>query len=236
LADLDGDGHPDLITGSYDGGSYLLRGSKRGFRKPEPVLDADGDPLRVGAYWDYGEKKWRMVGDHGISATPVDWDEDGDLDLLLGTQDGTIYLSRNVGTKKKPSFQKVGKPLAADGRVLDVDSGHSMPVVADWDGDGKLDLITGSASGAVYWYRDVGEGGARRLAQAAQLVPPASGEWDEPGERTQVAVADWDGDGRLDLLVGDFRSRARPDDATKREYHGYVWLYRRLATGARGNR
>jgi hypothetical protein len=38
--------------------------------------------------------------------------------------------------------------------------------------------------------------------------------------RSKVCAADWNGDGRLDLLVGDFT-------AQQREYHGRVWLFLR---------
>ena len=36
-------------------------------------------------------------------------------------------------------------------------------------------------------------------------------------------MADYNGDGRMDLLIGDYRSAAAPDPK-KRTWHGWVWL------------
>jgi hypothetical protein len=42
---------------------------------------------------------------------------------------------------------KDGVRLKADGEVIDVDIGHLVPCVADWNSDGKKDLIVGQFSG-----------------------------------------------------------------------------------------
>src|SRR5262249_26774156 len=83
---------------------------------------------------------------------------------------------------------------------------------ADWDGDGQLDLIVGAGDGSVSWYRNLGTSKEPKFAAAKVLVPgnpPAVNETEKPkkegcGQRTKVCVVDWNGDGRLDLLVGDF--------------------------------
>jgi hypothetical protein len=240
LADLDGDGHLDLISGCFEGGSYVLRGRGKGaFGKPEPILDASGAVLRVGQFWDYGTKEWSKVETSkfaeflGISATPVDWDGDEDLDLVLGTNEGRVFLRRNEGTRTKHAFAAESEPVRAAGLDIEVPGAHAMPVVADWDGDGRWDLVTGGGSGGAFWYRNVGKHGAPEFAAVEMLVQQASGQWEAPGQRTQVAVADYDGDGRVDLLVGDYRSRAKKGgEGNEREYHGWVWLYRRVAATA----
>jgi hypothetical protein len=91
---------------------------------------------------------------------------------------------------------------------------HANPVIADWDGDGRWDIITGSGDGGVYWYRNVGKRGHPAIAPPVALVPPHegigyselldAGQEPRPGIRSQIAVVDYDRDGKLALLVGDF--------------------------------
>jgi hypothetical protein len=232
LADFDGDGVDDMITGCFEGGSYLLSGLKpRGFAKATPVLDKDGARLRVGQYWDYDTKKWTGVPTSefkeflGIAATPVDWDADGDFDLLLGTNQGRVFLRLNEGTRQAPAFATESIAVQAGGAAMALPNDHhAMPVVADWDGDGAWDLLSGSNTGAVWWWRNTGTDGAP-ASEAPRTLLGKSKDKDGPGQRTQVAVADWDGDGRPDLIVGDYRSARGADN--KHTFQGNVWLVRR---------
>ena len=57
MADLDDDGFLDMVTGCFEGGSYWLKGLGDDYEAPRPVLDADGDVLRLGQYWDYDDKR-----------------------------------------------------------------------------------------------------------------------------------------------------------------------------------
>jgi hypothetical protein len=262
LGDIDGDGHLDLISGSWPGELFLFRGGPdRTFGKPEMLRDKDGKVLLPGggvkpggsgmllvagsAKFEtdddgrgvidlHGEKipspRDGQVGITGTAASPClcDWDADGDLDLLVGEIGGTIYLIPNEGTPKAYAY---GKP-----RLLEIDAGTATvsltdrlraavqggspnalrvqgdagPFAADWDGDGKLDLLCGSGDGGVKWFRNIGTPTAPRLAAGVDLVPaqrndpskPATEP--QPGTRSKVCAADWNGDGKLDLLVGDF--------------------------------
>src|SRR5262249_31443403 len=145
----------------------------------------------------------------------VDWDADGQHDLLVGDIGGNVYLLRNEGTKQKYAFGKE-RQLTAGGKPLRV-NGDAGPFACDWDGDGKLDLLVGSGDGSVWFYRNVGTGKEPELAAGGQLVPPGEARYgaDAPkgpgrGIRAKVGAGDWGGDGRRDLVGGDYTTQ-KPD-------------------------
>lgn len=216
--DFDGDGKLDLISGSYDPGElYLFRGQGGGkLAARETIGDKSGKPIVK-----VPDQKDR-VESFGSWMTMVDWDDDGDLDILVGTFEGTMFLRRNEGSRTKPVYAAenewvmVGskKLCVPDGRQHDDHGHHAAPVIADWDGDGRWDILTGSHDGGVYWYRNVGERSRPKLAPPVALVPKHegigyselldAGQQPRPGIRSQIAVVDYDGDGKLDILLGDF--------------------------------
>jgi hypothetical protein len=83
--------------------------------------------------------------------------------------------------------------------------------VADWDGDGKPDLIVGAEDGSVVWYRNAGTAAAPKLEAARPLVGKSPIGWGgddkrgprDWGLRVKPSVFDWDGNGRPALLLGD---------------------------------
>ncbi len=139
----------------------------------------------------------------------VDWDADGDHDLLVGDIGGNVWLVKNEGSAGEWKFGpaaavKVGNDALRVG-------GDAGPHCADWDGDGDFDLLVGDGEGAVSLFRNDGIKGAPKLAPAVQLVGPGNAGWgdDAPAEptrgvRAKVCTADWNGDGQLDLLLGDY--------------------------------
>ena len=155
-----------------------------------------------------------------------DWDDDGDFDLIVCDIRGNVWLIPNLGTHTKWQFGRAEK-LAAGGfrgslgrqrlfpaPALHVE-GDAGPFAADWDGDGDLDLIVGDARGTVSLFTNEGTRNAPRLARAEVLVKGPGPSDEVPtaprcGHRVKVCAADWNGDGRLDLLVGDLAS-LKPD-------------------------
>jgi hypothetical protein len=162
----------------------------------------------------------------------VDWNGNGKIDLIIGNIEGAVFLVPNHGTAQKPAFGEATR-LNADGKPVMAEGGDAGPCVADWDDDGKPDLVLGSGSGKVTWYRNVGTREEPKLAASQPLIEKAGGPFtsvesvdnpDRCGMRTKPAVADWNGDGKLDLLVGDF-SYYSDGGASRR--HGWVWVYLR---------
>jgi hypothetical protein len=195
--DLDGDGIPDVISGSFPGELYLFRGlGQCRFAGRQTIKDRDGQPINVGG---------------ASTAFAADWDGDGKLDLIVGTIDGKVFLIPNESQGRGYRF---GRPrqLEADGKPIERLEGDVHPVAADWDRDGKLDLLVGTGSGSVLWFRNVGSRTAPRLAAPQVLVadspaakkpgvPLKEGQW---GIRAKICVTDWNGDGWPDLLLGDY--------------------------------
>lgn len=213
FCDLDGDGIRDMISSSYDPGScYFFRGvSDHKFAAREELLDRSGVPVRA-----FPVQK-EPVQSFGSFFTPVDWDADGDLDLLIGCFDGTLKLRVNDGDAKHYQFATENQTVTVvDGKPLSVNE-HFCPAISDWDGDGMWDILAGSEEGSVTWFRNTGTKGKPRFEPGSVLIPAydtSSGYTrlaisDDDGNvmpagRVQIDVTDFNQDGKLDMIMGDF--------------------------------
>ena len=139
----------------------------------------------------------------------ADWDDDGDLDLIVGNTQGNIFFVPNEGTSDSFKF-------GTEQAIAKVSS-RAGPCVVDWDSDGDLDILVGAEDGSVSFCENKGDRKLPKLAKAVEIVPKAEGmSVSNPPKdakrwtRSKICVADWNGDGKLDLLVGDV-SRQKPD-------------------------
>ena len=188
--DLDADGRSDIISGSWPGEIYWFRRNAHGsFAAAEKITDRDGKEINVGS---------------AASAFFADWDADGDLDLLVGTIVGEIYLVPNEGSPKKWAF---GKPqrLTAVGKPISIPQGDAAPIAADWDDDGKLDLIVGSEEGSVVWFRNVGKPQSPELAEPETLIEKSPLGWGSDSQRSDRIGILVDGVLRVDCPTEYFK-------------------------------
>ncbi len=220
--DWNKDGHVDLIVGDEDGRVAFIENTGK-FEDKVPVFKApryfqqEADEVKFGAL-----------------ATPVgvDWDGDGDIDIISGNTAGHIAFFENLSGPgvEKPKWA-APKLLEADGQVIrpmagpngsiqgpcEAKWGYTTQTVADWDGDGLPDLLVNSILGKVTWYRNIGTRAQPKLA-AGQPVevewegvqPRLAWGWMKPeGKalltqwRTTPVAVDWNQDGLTDLVMLD---------------------------------
>nr|WP_226894631.1 Ig-like domain-containing protein [Luteolibacter marinus] len=141
---------------------------------------------------------WRMP-------RAIDWDGDGDRDLLIGHQSG-IWRYANTGSPGAPVFA-AGVKVQADGADIGL-SGNKLIALADLSGDGIDDLVVVDSSRKVRVFRNTAPAGQVPVYAAATVVPSAAGgDFVLPDQRFDAA--DWDGDGLVDLLMGRFSGESR---------------------------
>jgi hypothetical protein len=207
LADINGDGHLEVLVHSFDGNLYCLscRGepiwtypmSSYGITSPA-IADIDGDgKLEILMIDDNGGGgvfsclsstgmlKWSFYTPYTIPSSPAIADIDGDgkpevvVKAIWDSMGIYVYCLNSTGGPKWTHF------FAGEG-IVDMPS--SSPAVGDIDGDGKMEVFVGAmasqsyclnGTGAVKWY-------------ANNLWTFAS-----------PSIVDLDGDGHLEVVTGD---------------------------------
>jgi hypothetical protein len=121
-----------------------------------------------------------------------DLDGDGKLDLVLGTWNDGVQIYWNRGTAGAPAWEQ---DTAATIRLTR--GSNATPALGDIDGDGDLDMFIGESSGEINLYRNVGSATEPRFELVSDVY-----EGMDAGRRSHPSLADLDGDGDLDLILG----------------------------------
>ena len=172
-------------------------------------------------------------GTSHVRVAVTDWDGDGRKDIIFGEQYGLIFFLKNVGTATVPSFVRQEYVRGDDGNPISVGFA-AAPVMVDWDGDNREDLLVGTHYNRIAWFRNVGSNTARKFSYqgilkigSAPLELPASpngGGVGSPYTKDYYPVleaVDWDNDGDRDLLAGGYVT-------------GKIFLYRNTGTSPGG--
>ena len=175
----------------------------------------------------------------------MDFNRDGHIDIVTATFDGSPYVSFGDGkTYAQPShlLDKNGQRMylkqywdydkkqwaeSSQGFVDGLEpQGHACSAVAfDWDGDGILDLILADKdSGRLYLRRNQGIGSEYSFSTINEPILAGGKPVAIQGGITAPELVDWDGDHKLDILVGSFHGKAGDEKTSG------VWLLRNTST------
>ncbi len=204
FVDVNGDGLPDLITADPAG---VLRAYINSGTRTEPKFTY-GEvipifPPQIAKDTAYDKSMW--TGPHSIPKIALyDWNHHGAPDLLIGNYCGDILFVPNTGTRVAPVFSQPGNyervkvPLAGKrpwGNLF-------APCPIEWNKDGKTDLLVGEGSysaNAVYLLLNQSSGSEPKFSDEQRYYLC----YGDGREQLVPTVADYNGDGLSDVLVGD---------------------------------
>ena len=140
--------------------------------------------------------------DVGAGSTPafVDVDADGDMDAFFGESDGVINFYQNTGDNTVVSALRIRTGAANPFTGLDAGS-FNAPAFVDIDGDGDIDVFSGSSTGAILYYRNTGTALAPTFSEQTGAANPFNGV--DVGTYSLPTFADIDGDGDMDAFIGE---------------------------------
>ncbi len=218
--DWDKDGDVDLIVGQEDGRVAFVENTGK-IIKNMPIFN---QPVFFKQEAEYVK--------FGALATPfsVDWDNDGDEDLICGNTAGYIGYIENLDGGNPPKWAKPVY-LEANNKIIRIQAGNNGSIqgpceakwgyttlsVGDWDNDGLNDIIVNSILGKVIWYKNIGTKSKPKLTGAYPVKvewqganPKPAWNWWNPEDnnlvtqwRTTPLIFDWNKDGLNDLIMLD---------------------------------
>ena len=182
VADWDGDADADILT--YD--------SAAGF-----VLIDNTGALSQPAWNSYAD--FPLGFDLGVQSRPnlIDFDFDGDLDLLIGSDAFDYYLFRNQGSATTPVWQREAIVTNFVEGVVDA---RFFSIVHDVNEDGSVDILQFLLQNPrrIEWLQNIGTTENPQWGNPIPMTLPGSFS----GSPGQYDLGDLDGDGDLDFMSG----------------------------------
>lgn len=182
FADIDNDGDLDMLAGGYYGTLNFFENT--GTATSPAFAAVVENPFGLDSAYYIAMPAF------------VDLDDDGDFDLLVGEYYGSFKYYKNIGTKSNPQFETaVYNPFG----LASTNSDYNAPTLADLDGDGDLDILSGVYYGALVYYKNIG----------TKSNPSFESPVENPFNLTNTyyfampTFMDIDDDGDFDVLVGE---------------------------------
>ncbi len=211
--DFDGDGDLDLLCGEFlDKFTYFENIGTRTeprYAAGRRLLLADGTPLAMDLQM--------------IVPIAFDWDRDGDIDLIVGDEDGRVALVENTGKLSADRTPLFLAPRYFSQQADLLKSGAlATPVGVDWDGDGDIDIVSGNTAGYIEFFENLSGPNVAEPQWAApvrleaggsvfRVMAGPNGSIQGPAEAkwgyTTFSVADWDGDSLPDIVLNSILGR-----------------------------
>ena len=216
FGDFDSDGDLDLICGEFlDGFTYfqnLGTRSRPDYAAGVRLRCTDGQRLRMHLQM--------------ITPTAFDWDTDGDLDLIVGDEDGRVAFVEHQGTDPN-GIPQFSDPFYFQQKADTLKFGAlATPCAYDIDSDGDEDIVCGNTAGNIAIFKNLGclhdtlpTWSAPKLIQTMhngakspfRVMAGDNGSIQGPCESkwgyTTLSVGDWDNDGDGDILFNSILSR-----------------------------
>jgi hypothetical protein len=232
IADLDDSGYADVFIAGEDG--YLYGWDYRGYAIsgfPYNLGASSESSPTVGDIDDDGKLEILIGDDNGLvhalnhDATPLegwpqrtdfsvksspalgDIDTDGYLEIVVGSYDFKVYAWKPNGMLLS------GWPVTTEYRIF-----HSSPTFADMDGDGGVEVVIASGDGRVYAFKEDGRT-VPGFPLDATLVDGGS----PSAIKGSTSIADLDGNGYLDIVVGAEDGVIYAWETTGIETPGFPW-------------
>ncbi len=185
FVDIDGDGDLDVFVCERFGNTQFQRNT--GSATSPAFATATTNPFGLTDVGSYGRPSF------------VDIDGDGDLDAFFGIQPGNVVVQINSGTAASPAFAAATtNPYG----LLNVGALYASPSFADIDSDGDLDALLGNYAGNTVVQLNTGSATNPRFGTAT-VNPYGLQDVGFFFNKASLTVVDIDGDGDLDVLIGD---------------------------------
>ena len=183
IADMDGDGKPDLIVGNW--GDSTISIYRNISTNGTLVAGSFADPV----VFDTGDQPYHIA--------VADIDGDGKPDIITpNSSDGTITIFRNLGTPGSFTTNSLaaGVDFTTGGAPFQI-------AVGDLNGDGKPEIVVADSSGPNFFL--FGNTITNGLIDTNSFAAPVAIAAGTTGNASVVSVAigDLDGDGVPDLAV-----------------------------------